>query len=231
MSQRTGVLWALALCLTLAGQALAQDDGTAAPAPKKKGKTKAAAKASSSDDSETPGVDKARFEAYLKERLTKIDEAQKIRMDFFDQERQGWEDFWSKIRKDRRNFEYRTTRQTLDLFDSLASLDAKDHPATVSNFERLQSEFIKSFEAQQKQKIADFFAERELRWKQFYAEQEKERADFMADAESGWQQNKAAIKDGSALGAAEDAPAPKKKKPAKKASSTTSASDKDDVWH
>lgn len=227
MSKRTGVLGMLALCLALAGQALAQDD-SAPPPPKKKAKAKAAAKANP-DDAETSSVDKARFEAYLKERLTKIDEAQKIRMDFFDAERQGWEDFWTKIRKDRRNFEYRITRQTLDLFDSLASLDPKDHAATVSNFERLQGDFIKSFEAQQKQKIAEFFAERESRWKQFQAEQEKERGDFMADAEAGWQQQKASIKDRDMPnGESEDAPPPKKKK---KAAAAPTASGNDDVWH
>jgi len=232
MSQRTGVLWALALCLALAGQALAQDD-SAPPAPKKRAKAKAAATtAAAADDAETPAVDKARFEAYLKERLTKINEAHKIRMDFFDAERQGWEDFWNKIRKDRRDFEFKTTRQTMNLFDDLGSLDAKGRAATVSNFEKLQSDFIKSIETQQKQKIEDFFAERESRWKQFQAEQEKERQDFVADAEAGWQQNKAGIKDGSALADDEAAPAPKKKKAPKKASSsTTSASDKDDVWH
>lgn len=232
MSQRTGVLWALALCLALAGQALAQDD-SAPPPPKKKAKAKAAATTDAADDAETPAVDKARFEAYLKERLTKINEAHKIRMDFFDAERQGWEDFWNKIRKDRRDFEFKTTRQTMNLFDDLGSLDAKGRAETVANFEKLQSDFIKSIETQQKQKIADFFAERESRWKQFQAEQEKERQDFVADAEAGWQQNKASIKDGSAVGGDDgDAPAPKKKKKkAQPSSSTTSASDKDDVWH
>ncbi len=49
---------------------------------------------------------------------------------------------------------------------------------------------VKSFEAQQKQKMADFFAAREARWKQMADAQEHDRAAFAADAEAAWQSDK-----------------------------------------
>lgn len=217
MLMKRTIPWALALCAALAAPVFCQDDApaedaaeapvadapaqpaaapaapnAAAPAAKQGKKPKAAAKASP-EDAQGLAVDKARFEAYLKERLAKIDEHQRMRTNFFAREKKDWEEFWAKIRKERRDFEFRITRQTLDLFDSLASLDAKDHPTTITNFEKLQTDFIRSFESTQKSKMSEFFGEREARWKEFASEQERERVAFTTDAETGWEAQKASI--------------------------------------
>lgn len=151
---------------------------------------------------EDEGIDKKRFEAYLQGRVAKIKDAHKVRMEFFTKEGETWKTFWEKVRDERQVFEVRVTRQTLDLFESLASLDPKDHPTTIANFERMHSDIMRSFEAQQREKMQAFFAEREARWKEFAAEQEKERTDFMAEAQSGWQDNKDQL--ASAVGAGEE---------------------------
>src|SRR5581483_6551522 len=98
-----------ALCLTAALPVFAAGGKKAA---------KPAADAGADADPE-----KARFEAYLKDRLSKIQDAHKARMDFFDQEREHWETFWTKIRDERRKFEIRMTRQSLDFAESVQTLD------------------------------------------------------------------------------------------------------------
>lgn len=139
---------------------------------------------------EEGGIDKKRFEGYLKKRVEKIKDSHKARMDFFAKEAETWKKFWDKVRDERQVFEVRVTRQTLDLFESLGSLDPKTHPTTIANFEKMHGDIMRAFEQAQRDKMQDFFAEREARWKEFYAEQEKERADFMAEAQAGWQDNK-----------------------------------------
>lgn len=230
----------------------------AARRPAKKAGAKTAAKAQSPDDNQGVSVDKSRFEAYLKERLARIDEQQRIRASFFEKEKKDWESFWSVIRKERREFEFRLTRQTLDLFDSLASLDANGQNMTITNFEKLQTDFIRSFEANQKTKINEFFAERDARWKEFASEQERERIEFTTDAETGWEQQKSSLgvgtpsKKSKKKAASSDGPAPgtviransdepppgtvikakpsplRKTEPAPAAATPT---DKEDVWH
>ncbi|MBI3554217.1 MAG: hypothetical protein HY077_17095 [Elusimicrobia bacterium] len=202
---------ARAICMAVLGGLVA----TAAWAGSKK-KAKPAEDAQAAEDS--GGADKSRFEAYLKDRLSKIQDAHKMRMDFFDKEKTSWDNFWTRIRDERRKFEIRITRQTLDLFESLASLDPKDHAATVSNFEKLQNDLIKSFEQQQKQKMQEFFSDRESRWKEFAGEQEKERSEFVADAEAGWKENKASIRESGGRAPARSSAKPRKSsKPSAKA--------------
>lgn len=221
----------------------------ASAAPKKK-------PAPASDDAEAAapavdelkGVDKKRFESYLKERLSKINEHHKERMDFLAKEADTWNSFWTKVRDERKLFEIRQTRQTLDLFESLASLDPRDHGTTISDFEKMQANVVRSFDMGQKQKMAEFFAARDARWKEFIAGQEQERAEFLAEAASDWQRSKAAIKN-PGMSASAEAPAdeasdeeeaaPKKKaKPAKTAQrerkpakSNGGGAFDDDRWH
>jgi hypothetical protein len=164
-------------------------------ATKKKKAAAPPADSMSADDTNAGGTDRSHFEAFLKDRVAKLSEAHKLRMGFFDTEKAGWEAFWIKIRDERRKFEIRITQQTLDLFESLASLDPKDREVTIANFDKLQSDLIKSFDQHQKQRMQGFFADHDSRWKEFAAEQDKERADFMADAQSGWQQNKESMED------------------------------------
>lgn len=242
MTKKWGLGLAAALLVFSAASAWA------APAKKKKAAKPADDEAEASLG-ESKSVDKKRFEFYLKERLKKIKEAHQARVDYFAKEQEIWTSFWNRVRDERQQFEIRITRQTLDLFESLASLEQKDYPLTISNFEKLQSDVIRAFEAQQKTKMADFFASREARWREFAVDQEKERADFVADAEQGWKDNKASLKNpeespsaakASDEGGSDEEPAPRKPKakPAKaKATASASpdkkvkASDAEDKWH
>lgn len=135
----------------------------------------------------TTGVDKRRFEAYVKRRVNKINERHKARMDFLAKESDIWNNFWTKVRDERKLFEIRIGRQMLDLFESLSSLNPEDHAVSMADFERMQANVIKSFETQQRQKLSEFFAAREARWREFVAAQERERADFLAEGPTDWQ--------------------------------------------
>lgn len=226
-------LWVLSIvALTAAAGA-----GSALAAAAKKAAKKAAPAAE-----EAGGIDKARFEKYLKDRVAKIKEAHNARMAFFANEEKLWKTFWEKVRDERQVFEVRVTRQTLDIFESLNSLDPKDHPTTIANFERMHGDMMRSFEQQQRQKMNEFFAEREARWKEFAADQEKERTDFIAEAQSGWQDNKDQLANAVAAkvegeqAADEGEKAEKEKKPAKTAARKTSTRRQaspfsNDNWH
>jgi hypothetical protein len=224
---RKSSVFAMAALLLLAG--VSASWAAAGGAKKKKAK-------SSAEDDGGGGIDKKRFEDYLKDRMGKIKSAQDARMKFFADEQTGWKSFWDKIADDRKKFEVRMTRQMLDMFESLASLDPKDHATTVSNFEKMQADFMKSFETQQKQKIQDFFATQQQRWSDFAADQEKERADFMAEAQSGWEDNKSALL-GQTDPAAEGDEAPKSSKPAARVArkphpaKNPALNATDDKWH
>lgn len=193
--------------LLLSCLALAASDAAAA-APKKNDKE-------SAEEVKPTGVNKQKFEAYLKDRLAKISLHHKQRMDYFAKEAETWNSFWTKVKDERRVFEIRMTRQTLDLFESLASLNKSDHPATISDFEKMQGNVVKSFEQQQKSKMAEFFSAREERWRDFAAEQERERSEFLAEATSDWQQSKTKLKNPSSAAAeeAEEEAAPKAPRP------------------
>ena len=225
----------------------------------KKAARKAAAKAPADSEEQmeelksASAVDKKRFEAYLKDRLAKINEHHQARMDFLAKEADTWNSFWSKVRDERKVFEIRITRQTLDLFESLASLDPHDQPTTIADFEKMQANVVKSFETQQKQKMAEFFAARDQRWKDFAAEQEQEREQFLAEAASDWQQSKQALRNPDAAAAmpgykGENAPAAgdeaaseddqqapvkvaKKAKPAPAPRPKPHRADPNDAWH
>lgn len=152
---------------------------------------------------EGKSANKKHFESYLKARLAKINDHHKERMGFMAQEADTWNSFWSKIRDERKLFEIRMTRQTLDLFESLASLDSRDHAQTIADFEKMQGNVVKAFDLQQKGKLGEFFAAREARWKDFVAAQERERGDFLAQATADWQQSKADLKNPGASASAE----------------------------
>lgn len=192
---------------TLALAALLLSPAVQAAAARKKKAARAAAPSEmdvASDNAQlkaASAVDKKRFEAYLRDRLGKIEEHHKTRMDFLAKEAETWNSFWNKIRDERKIFEVRITRQTMDLFESLASLDPRDQPQTIADFEKMQGNVIKSFEMQQKQKTDEFFAAREARWKDFAAGQEQEREQFLAEAESDWQQSKQALRNPQAAAA------------------------------
>lgn len=137
------------------------------------------------------GRDKAEIEAYLKQRLADIRAGNKAQADFSAAESLVWEEFWSKVKEERELFEVRVAKQRLNVFESLDSLERSEHGKTIADFERMQSNVLKSFENAQKAKMTAFFAAAAQRTKDFAARQEKERASFAADAEAGWRTLKA----------------------------------------
>lgn len=137
------------------------------------------------------GRDKAEIEAYLKQRLAEIRAGNKAQSDFSAAEALVWEEFWSKVKEERELFEVRVAKQRLNVFESLDSLERSEHGKTIADFERMQSNVLRSFENAQKAKMTAFFAAAAQRTKDFAAKQEKERAAFAADAEAGWRTLKA----------------------------------------
>lgn len=155
--------------------------------------TKAAEETSSADAAEKPasmGKDKAGIEAYLKERLNSIRARHKAQVDFNTDEDQQWQEFWNKIKEERELFEVRVAKQRLNVFESLDSLEKAEHGKTLADFERMQSNVLKSFETAQRAKMTAFFAAQAERMKAFAARQEKERLSFAEDAEASWRQLK-----------------------------------------
>ena len=254
MKTKAALFSVLLLCAALAGAG----EG-AAPAKKRVGRSRSSgSNAQAGVGGKGAAAHRARFEAALKSRLAKITAAHTARMNFFAREGGIWQTFWTKVKDDRTLFEVRLARQALALFDSLASLDPHDHASTIANYEKMQSDVMKSFELQQKQKMADFFAERDARWRQFAADQERDRADFAAEGEAAWQEHKAAEKGetraakkapeagASSVEAALEPPAPGEDAPAAKPSPAPAPSrasvqeplkikakkpDLDDKWH
>lgn len=162
---------------------------------------------------------KARLEIHLKKRLDKIKKQHQERLQFVTEEGEAWKGFWGKLRDERNLFEVRMTRQTLDLFESLSSLDPKVHAQTVGDFERMHANVTRSFDQQEKEKMQQFFATRDAHWNEFARRQEEVRTVFAADAEKGWEENKSALH-GQELApqAREEAPeqAPEEEAPPKK---------------
>lgn len=144
-------------------------------------------------------ADKARLEAYLRGRTDRIKEIHKSQVKFISDEMETWNAFWGKAKDDRIRFEVHVARQRLNLFESLGSLDKKDHAASIVDFEKLQAKMVQSFEATQREKTVDFFMTRDVRWKAFASQTEKDRAALVAGGEAGWKEQKAK------LGAASDA--------------------------
>lgn len=196
--------------------AIAASSGVVSAAPKNK--TAAPPEEEAVAAAGVSPADRNRFARYLKSRLDKIQKFHQARMDFHARETEAWNSFWNKVRDERRQFEIRMARQTLGLFDSLASLDPKDHAITIADFDRMQGNVIKNFENSQREKLQGFFMMHEGRWRDFAAQQERERVEFMAEALSGWNEQKAYLKAGKAVSAGaeragtQEAPAPHKSK-------------------
>lgn len=144
------------------------------------------------------GKDKAGIEAYLKERLASIRTRHKAQADFNDDEARLWQEFWNKIKEERELFEVRVAKQRLNVFESLDSLEVAEHGKTLADFERMQTNVLKSFETAQRAKMAAFFTAQAERTKAFAARQEKERVSFAEDAEASWRQLKSGLPTSSA---------------------------------
>lgn len=131
-------------------------------------------------------AEKKRLELYLRERTERIKELHKAQLKFMEDEAAAWRFFWNKVRDERLRFEVHVARQRLNLFESLSSLDPRDHPSAVADFDKLQAKLIDSFEQTQRTRAADFFLSREERLKTFAAQQERDRQELQSGAESAW---------------------------------------------
>jgi hypothetical protein len=200
--------WLVAGALLLASAPTwSQDEGdnpAPAPAPRARGRRRAPPAPAPAEEGEEdpaddasprPGSNKAGLEAYLKQRRQAILAAHKARMDFIAAEADIWNKFWVRVRDERNQFELRIARQRLDFFESLGSLEASSYALSLGDFEKLQGNMLKSFEAGQKAKLNAFFAEREARWKEFALNQERDRAEFAAQGDEAWQSQKAGLRE------------------------------------
>lgn len=136
------------------------------------------------------GKDKGEIEAYLKQRLAAIRAGNKAQIEFSSSDAQRWQEFWTKVKDERELFELRVAKQRLNVFESLDSLEPAEHGKTIADFERMQSNVLRSFESTQRAKVAAFFAAQMERTKAFAAKQEKDRASFAEEAEASWRQLK-----------------------------------------
>lgn len=140
------------------------------------------------------GSDKESIEAYLQRRLS---DSKKLNRD---QEQWGrgmaaaWGKFWTQMYEDRKSFEIRIARQRLNLFESLDSLDPAFHGQTISDFERLQGNIMKSFESQQQTKMRDYFSVLFSDLKSFQSEQEAARVRMGQEAMDAWSAQKESSK-------------------------------------
>lgn len=154
------------------------------PAPK-------ARKSASKDDKEAvAGTTKESIEAYLQKRLERLKGVHDNQESFGKGFGSAWKKFWSDLFEERKLFEVRMARQRLNLFESLSSLSPSYHAGTISDFERLQSNQIKSFEDAQKAKMDEYFAKQLSDIKTFAMEQESIRLEFMNSAIKSWQAQK-----------------------------------------
>ena len=164
---------------------------------KKSKKSRRKKKRSRNDDEEsspqvTVGSDKESIEAYLQSRLGEAKKNHKSQDKWGRGLTGAWSKFWTQMYDDRRKFEIRIARQRLNLFESLDSLDSSFHGQTISDFERLQTNIIKSFEAQQSQKMKDYFAVLLADLRSFQSEQEAGRVRLGREAAEAWRAQKAA---------------------------------------
>jgi hypothetical protein len=164
-----------------------------AAAPKTARPAAAAVPSLSTEKTSSMGKDKTEIEAYLKQRVATIRAANKAQSDFNSAENQLWLEFWNKVKDERELFEVRVAKQRLNVFESLDSLEPSEHGKTIADFERMQSNVLRSFETAQRTKMASFFASQTERLKAFSAKQEKDRSDFAEEAEASWRQLKSGL--------------------------------------
>ena len=136
------------------------------------------------------GNSKESIEAYLQKRLEGLKGVHDNQDSFGKGFSQAWKKFWADLFEERKLFEVRMARQRLNLFESLSSLSPSYHAGTISDFERLQGNQIKSFEDSQKSKMDEYFAKQLSDIKTFAMEQESIRLEFMNSAIKSWQDQK-----------------------------------------
>jgi hypothetical protein len=127
-----------------------------------------------------------KMKSYLNNRLNQYKHLYEEQRTFGKKMNSDWQEFWKKIFDERNIFEVRMAKQRLNVLDSLGSLSQAAHSQTISDFERLESNQIKSFETSQKDAISSFVNKFESDLKMFFADQERQRSEFVSMSLSSW---------------------------------------------
>lgn len=143
-----------------------------------------------SEDSARPLSSKQEIEIHLQSRIKRLKKFHKGHMLFGRRMNASWVKFWDKIYDDRKLFDVRMARQRLNLFESLASLEPSAHRNTITDFERLQTTQVKSFESNLKKKMSEYLSQLADDLKDFTAEEEEKRKIFNRDLMDSWQSQK-----------------------------------------
>lgn len=142
-------------------------------------------------DRARPLSSRREIDAHLQSRIKQLKGFHKGQMRFGRRMNASWVKFWDKIYNDRKIFDVRMARQRLNLFESLASLDPSAHRGTVSDFERLQANQVKSFEANLKKQMMSYLFQLVVDLKDFTVEEEEKRAYFNRELMESWTSQKA----------------------------------------
>lgn len=191
-------LLALLVCAFAASQAAAQGA--------LRGTSKAKAAAATQDDSvaedEAPAEEeeapkakpkkrkasdgKGMVEEYLRDRLTVAQKNHHDNKAFGAKVTERWDKFFQGLFEDRKRFETSIARQRLNLFETLSSVGPDYREQAVSDFERMQSTMLKSFEGSQKQKMDEFFGSLLEDYKGYFLDQDKKRGELVASSVEAW---------------------------------------------
>lgn len=157
-------------------EAPAEDEEAAKPKPKKR----------------KPTSGKGMVEEYLRDRLTVAQKNHHEQKAFGAKVTERWDKFFNELYEDRKRFETSIARQRLNLFETLSSVGDAYRSQAVSDFERMQTTMLKSFESSQKQKMDDFFGRLLDDYKQYSVEQDRKRTELVQASVEAWKEQREA---------------------------------------
>ena len=156
---------------------------------KKSKRTKKDSKKSKGEEEKPPmkaGSGQESINSYVKARLKELQTAKNNQTSFGRRMSNGWTAFWQQAYNDRKAFDLNIARQRIDHFKTLDSIDESDHRQAMADFDRLQTNLIKSFEASHRRRIEGFFDQLARSLKDFQAEQLKWNVEFMQAGMDAW---------------------------------------------
>lgn len=133
-----------------------------------------------------PTSGKGMVEEYLRDRLTVAQKNHHEQKAFGAKVTERWDKFFAELYEDRKRFETSIARQRLNLFETLASVGDAYRSQAVSDFERMQTTMLKSFESSQKQKMDEFFGRLLDDYKQYFVEQDRKRTELVQSSVEAW---------------------------------------------
>lgn len=149
-----------------------------------------------------PTSGKGMVEEFLRDRLTVAQKNHHDQKAFGAKVTERWDKFFAELYEDRKRFETSIARQRLNLFETLASVGDGYRSQAVSDFERMQTTMLKSFEGSQKQKMDEFFGRLLDDYKAYFVEQDRKRTELVQSSVEAWKDQREVT----------DAPAEPKKK-------------------